>query len=101
MVCKFQRYIGIVCSSLFLMGIVEAVEVVKLDFPDFSESKILNKKIGMTVSRCMTLKSAIHYYKGKPIVVVHNYGNEEAAWTYAPGRMELAYEQMHKGSRAV
>lgn len=86
---------------VYLISIAKAVELVKLDVPNFSEEQIVNKKIGMRMHGTITIKSSVHYSEETPIIVVDNYGFGENNWTYAPGSVELALEQMVKGYQFV
>ncbi|PWU07380.1 MAG: hypothetical protein C5B43_00480 [Verrucomicrobia bacterium] len=103
------KLLKFVCS-IFVCGIlvsnvqavdVEGVEIVKLDVPSFSEAQVVNKKLGMKVMTHITVRAKVHYYKGEPIIVVDNYGYGGNKWTYAPGSVELAYEQMKKGCQLI
>lgn len=86
---------------IYLISVAKAVEVVKLDVPNFSEAQVVNKKMGMRMVGSITIKSKVHYHEGKPVIVVDNYGYGGNGWSYAPGSVELACEQMVKGYQFI
>lgn len=100
----FGRFrFNLVLLFLVLTHGLSGMETVKLTAPDFSEDKIINKKVGIKALHrtAFKLKSVVHYHHEKPIIIIHNYGNEEAGWTYAPGSMEVAYEKMQETYAAI
>lgn len=98
-----SRFFLLVLFFLTLANPVGAVDTVKLIAPTFPEDKISNKKVGMRTfhKTPFHLKSEIHYNNENPIILIHNYRYGEAGWTYAPGRMEISYENMLSAFRAI
>lgn len=94
---KLWSFVILLC----LIGSAYAGEVIRLDFPNFCETAVMDKKMGMRVSENITIKSKVHYHEGKPVIVVDDYGYGETRWSYAPGSVEIAYEQMLKGYQLI
>ncbi len=78
-------------------------ETINLPAPNFSEDNIVNAKTAMRPfhETPFHLKAEIHYRNEKPFILIHNYRDGDAGWTYAPGRMEVSYENMLKAYHAI
>lgn len=95
------------CTLLFMTWLFSSylfgINTIDLTTPNFSENNILNAKMAMRPfhETPFHLKAEVHYRNEKPLILIHNYRDGNAGWTYAPGRMQISYENMLKAYQAI